>query len=82
MSHKTSRPPQSECKKRMTITEHLERLYEWQSYPGKISGGKMEVFVHGHWISLEEFNQHFPKPQVNSFIPRRENIDSTTSWKD
>ena len=67
-------------KQSMTICEYVERLEERRSYPARIINGVMEVCLHGHYVSVEEFDKLVPPPIVHSFAHDISNVDKTRTW--
>ncbi len=68
-------------KSAMSISEYLEKKYEWESLPGKIRDGVMYVLFHGHWVEEKELIEVCPKPFVHSFLRDKNNCDKTQQWK-
>ena len=64
----------------MSITEYLERKYEWENLSGKIRDGVMYVLFHNHWVAESELKEIFPKPFVHNFMLDCSNCDTTKHW--
>ena len=65
----------------MSITEYLERKYEWENLSGKIRDGVMYVLFHNHWVAESELKEIFPKPFVHNFILCSDNSDKSKAWQ-
>lgn len=67
-------------KNSMSVGEYLEKIYYRNSFGARCINGVCEVDFHGHWISLEQFNELVPIPVVAHFSHDKTNIDGTRKW--
>ena len=64
----------------MSIGEYIERNNERLYAPGRIINGVMEVQIHGHWISKDDFDKYYPPLSIDNMQACKTNPDTTKKW--
>lgn len=65
----------------MAVGEYVEQKEEYKNHHAKIlPSGEMQIKLHGHWVSKNEFDALIKEPFVPDFKANKNNVDRTGVW--